>query len=70
VDFCSQQGIRLQYIQPSKPTQNACIERFNRSYREDVLKAYYFEKLWELEEFSQTWMQEYKNFIRTNHFTI
>ena len=59
VGFCSQQGIRLQYIQPGKPTQNAYIERFNRSYREDILNAYYFESLWELEEFSQTWMQEY-----------
>jgi len=35
VDWCEQQAIELRYIQRGKPDQNAYIERFNRSYRED-----------------------------------
>lgn len=59
VDYCNQQDIKLKYIQPGKPTQNAYIERFNRSYREDVLDAYLLESLYQLRELSLTWMMEY-----------
>jgi putative transposase len=33
-------GIALQYKQPEKPMQNGYIERFNRTFREDILDAY------------------------------
>ena len=62
VDYCKNQGIQIKYIQPGKPTQNAYIERFNRSYREDVLDAYMFESLYHLRELSAEWQDEYNEF--------
>jgi putative transposase len=57
--FCGNNGIRIQYIQPGKPVQNAYIERFNRTFREDVLDAYLFKSIKELREISKNWMQDY-----------
>ena len=40
VEWCTAHRIAIGYIQPGKPDQNAFIERFNRSYREEVLDAH------------------------------
>jgi putative transposase len=44
-NWCEQQDISLLYIQPGKPTQNAYVERFNGSFRKDVLDADLFQDL-------------------------
>jgi transposase InsO family protein len=36
VDWCTEHGVAMHYIQPGKPDQNAYNERFNRSYRTEV----------------------------------
>ena len=36
-DWCRANNVRIEYIQPGKPTQNAFIERFNRSLRREGL---------------------------------
>ncbi len=59
VDWSKQKGIRNHYIQPGKPNQNGYVERFNRTYREDVLDAYLFESLAQLRIVSHKWQQQY-----------
>jgi len=57
--WCRDQAIALHYIQPGKPDQNAFIERFNRTYREEVLNAWLFTSLEEVREISETWRHRY-----------
>ena len=59
VEWCTAQGIKPQHIQPGKPNQNAYIERFNRSYREDVLDAYVFDSLEEVRQVTNEWLDDY-----------
>ena len=61
VDWCAEHGVAIHYIQPGKPDQNAYIERFNRSYRTEVLNAHLFESLAELRALTDTWLRIYNS---------
>ena len=59
VDWCADNDIDIAYIEPGKPNQNACIERFNRSYRTEALDPHLFESWAPVREMSWTWMMSY-----------
>ena len=57
--WCDEQKIALQFIQPGKPSQNAFVERNNGSLRKELLDAYLFYSLQEVREMSEEWRQDY-----------
>lgn len=59
--WCEAQGIALRYIQPGKPDQNAFMERFNRTYREEVLDAYVFDAISEVQTLTDDWLPTYND---------
>lgn len=59
VQWAKLNGMALQYIQPGKPNQNAYIERFNRTFREEVLDQHLFVSIADVREAAWWWMLEY-----------
>jgi putative transposase len=59
--LCAQQAIEQWFIQPGKPYQNGFVERLNRTYREDVLDAYIFESIDQLQRYSMQWKSTYNH---------
>jgi putative transposase len=60
-DWAERNGVTLQFIQPGKPTQNAYIERFNRTYRTEILDCYVFNTLSEVRRITEDWIHRYNH---------
>lgn len=58
-EWCEENNIELQFIEPGKPTQNSRVERFNGTLRRELLDAYIFRTLKEARETIEWWMSDY-----------
>lgn len=61
VDWAAAHRVAIHYIQPGKPDQNAYIERFNRTYRTEVLNAHLFESTADLQAITDAWLRVYNS---------
>ena len=60
--FWSQEnGVKLNFIQPGKPTQNAFVESFNGKFRDACLNQHWFRTLQEARYEIELWQQHYNH---------
>lgn len=59
--WANRRRIALQFIQPGKPTQNAYVERFNRTVRHEWLDMHVFDSVAHAQELATSWLWEYNN---------
>ena len=61
IDWAIKERITLLYIQPGKPTQNAYIERFNRTARHELLELSLLEDIEHAQLLATQWQSTYYN---------
>jgi len=54
-----EQGVKLHFIEPGKPVQNAFIESFNGKMRDECLNEHWFMSLREARETIEAWRRDY-----------
>ncbi len=59
--WANRRGVRIEYIQPGNPQQNAYVERFNRTVRYEWLAQYLFDTVDEVQEFATRWLWNYNH---------
>ncbi|MEJ6008288.1 integrase core domain-containing protein, partial [Paucibacter sp. AS339] len=62
VEWAQRKGIALNYIEPGEPNQNAYIERFNRTFRTEVLDAYLFSSIEQVQAIADDWLTQYNEY--------
>lgn len=61
MQWAEKRHIKLQFIQPGKPQQNAYIERYNRTVRYDWLAHHLFESVSDVQDFATHWLWTYNH---------
>ncbi|OBS09263.1 integrase [Acidihalobacter prosperus] len=61
VSWAMRRDIRIDYIQPGKPQQNAYIERANRTIRYSWLSKHLFDSLEEVQDYATQWLWFYNH---------
>jgi len=59
--WAEKHGVRLEYIEPGNPQQNAYVERYNRTVRYDWLNQYLFESIEQVRFYATRWLWTYNN---------
>jgi putative transposase len=59
--WAKKSGITIQHIQPGQPQQNAYIERYNRTVRQEWLDQYIIESIEEAQHHATQWLWTYNN---------
>ena len=57
--WSEERGVRLEFIQPGKPVQNAYAESFNGRLRDECLNANWFTSLKDARRKIESWRQDY-----------
>jgi putative transposase len=57
--WSEERGVRLEFIQPGKPAQNAYAESFNGRLRDECLNAHWFTSLSDARRKIEGWRQDY-----------
>jgi putative transposase len=61
-DWAWRNGVKLDFIDPGRPQQNAYIESFNATFRKDCLNKNWFYTLNEAEDAIEKWRNDYNEF--------
>ena len=56
-EWAEKHAVKLEFIKPGKPPQNAFIECFNRTCRTEILDFYLFRTLNEVREITERWFR-------------
>ena len=59
LEWAYRRGIKLDFIRPGKPTDNAFIESFNGKFRDECLNQHWFTSLNDAKETIEEWRKEY-----------
>ena len=57
--WADDRGVKLHFIKPGTPTQNAFIESFNGSFRNECLNANWFDSLEHAQAVIDAWREDY-----------
>lgn len=62
VAWAQRRGIALNDIEPGEPNQNAYVERFNRTFRTEVLDAWLFNSIDQVQAIADDWLTQYNEY--------
>lgn len=60
-EWACSRSIKLAFIQPGNPQQNAYVERYNRTVRYDWLGQHLFDSLTEVQDYATQWLWTYNH---------
>jgi putative transposase len=59
-DWAYHRGVQLDFIDPGKPVQNAVVESFNGTLRDECLNENWFVSLWDAQQTIEAWRIDYQ----------